>query len=53
VNELIAAYTEIIKNEPELEKAQGHLMNFLLDAQVIAKAVEDAVTAAKQRAATQ
>lgn len=48
--ELLAVYAEIIKNEPEIEKASGHLMNFLIDVKAIEQAVTDAVTAAKQRA---
>ena len=48
--ELINAYVEIVKNEPSIEAAASHLLNFLLDAQNIAKAIEDAVAAAKVRA---
>lgn len=48
--ELLAVYAEIIRNEPEVEKAGGHLLNFLLDVKVIEKAIEDAVANAKQRA---
>ena len=49
-NELLQVYAEIIKNEPELEKAGVHLMNFLLDVKAIEQAIAEAVANAKQRA---
>lgn len=48
--ELVEAYTEIVKNEPDYTAAGAHLVNFLLDAQKIAQTVQEAVDAAKQRA---
>ena len=48
--ELLQVYAEILKNEPEVEKAAGHLMNFLIDVKAIEQAIADAVANAKQRA---
>ena len=48
--ELLQVYAEIIKNEPEAEKAAGHLMNFLLDVKAIEQTIAEAIANAKQRA---
>lgn len=48
--ELLAAYTEIIKAAPDVEAAGAHLLSFLLDAQKVAQVIQDTIDAAKTRA---
>lgn len=50
LQELVAAYTEIVKNEPDVTVAGQHLLAFLEDAKRIAQAVKEAVDAARARA---
>lgn len=50
MNELLAAYAEIVRAAPSAEAAAAHLGALLLDAEAVAKAIRDAIEAAKQRA---
>lgn len=48
--ELINAYAEIVRAEPDAVAAAAHLAAFLEDAKKIAQAVQDAINAAQLRA---
>lgn len=47
---LIDAYVQIVKAEPDAVLAAQHLANFLEDARKINQAVQDAINAAQLRA---
>lgn len=49
LNELLAAYTDLIKNEADVATASGHLLSFLEDAKKIAAVVQTAVDAARAK----
>lgn len=50
--ELVNAYTEIVKAEANPQVAAAHMVNFLIDAQKLTQAIQETVDAARQRAIT-
>lgn len=50
--ELLLAYADIIRQAPDAQTGAAHLMNFLLDADKLVKAIDEAINEAKQRAGT-
>jgi hypothetical protein len=50
LEQLLAAYAEIVRLAPTAEAAAAHLAALLLDAANVAKVVSDAIDAARQRA---
>lgn len=48
--ELLLAYADIIRAAPDAQTGAAHLMNFLLDADKLVKAIAQAIDDAKQRA---
>lgn len=50
MEQLLQVYAEIVRAAPSAEAAAAHLAALLLDAEAVAKAVRDAIDAARQRA---
>lgn len=48
--ELIQAYSEIVRNAGTAEEGAAHLLNFLLDAEKIRETIAQAIADAKVRA---
>ncbi len=49
LQELLAAYSELIKNEPDVATAGQHLLTFLDDVKKIMATVQTAVDAARAK----
>lgn len=52
LQDLFTAYVEIVKNEPDVTVAANHMLNFVEDVRQITAHVQQAVQAARTRAAS-